>query len=308
MATENKSSLLRQIGFTGATALVVSNMVGTGIFTSTGFLAGDLGQVGVVLGIWVVGAICALAGALCYSELGINYPSSGGEYVYLTQAFGPTWGFMCGWISFFAGFSAPIALTSLAFSEYVSYFFPAVKQSNSVTFGPAGFPLQIGPAQYLACGLIALFTLLNFFGVKRVARVQTALTGAKLVVILSFIVLGLLFGKGDWANFTRDAVRTSPNTIPAQFLVSLVWIYVGYSGWNAATYVAEEIHKPEKTLPKALAFGTLLVTVLFLLLNVVFIYAVPLEQMKGVLAVGTLTAKALFGPEIAGIFGLNALM
>ena len=303
MPSEKNSPLLRQIGFLGATALVVSNMVGTGIFTSTGFLAGDLGQVNVILGIWVVGAICALAGALCYSELGINYPSSGGEYVYLTQAFGPTWGFMCGWISFFAGFSAPIALTSLAFSEYVSYFFPAVRQSNSATFGPAGFQLQIGPAQYLACGLIGVFTLLNFFGVKRVARIQTALTGVKLVVILSFIVLGLFFGKGDWANFAKDAVRTSPNTIPEQFLVSLVWIYVGYSGWNAATYVAEEIRKPEETLPRALAFGTLLVTVLFLLLNVVFIYAVPLEQMKGVLAVGTLTAKALFGPEIAGIFG-----
>ena len=111
-----------------ATALVVSNMVGTGIFTSTGYLAGQLGSAQLILLIWAVGAVCALAGAFCYSELGINFPSSGGEYVYLTEAFGPTWGFMTGWISFFAGFSAPIALAALTFSDYVGHFFPALKQ------------------------------------------------------------------------------------------------------------------------------------------------------------------------------------
>ena len=101
----SKPALLRQLGLVSATALVVSNMVGTVIFTGTGFLAGDLGSPGLVLGIWIVGAACALLGALCYSELGVNLPSSGGEYVYLTRAFGPTWGFVTGWASFFAGFS-----------------------------------------------------------------------------------------------------------------------------------------------------------------------------------------------------------
>jgi basic amino acid/polyamine antiporter, APA family len=121
----SKPSLLRQLGVFSATALVVSNMIGTGIFTFTGYLAGDLGSASLVLWIWVVGAVCALTGALCYSELGINMPSSGGEYVYLTQAFGPTWGFMTGWVSFFAGFSAPIALAALAFSDYLAQFYPA---------------------------------------------------------------------------------------------------------------------------------------------------------------------------------------
>ena len=102
-------------------------MIGTGIFTATGFLAGELGSPKLVLGIWVVGAVCAFLGAICYSELGINFPSSGGEYVYLTRAFGPTWGFMTGWASFFAGFSAPIAAAALAFSEYLGHFFPALQ-------------------------------------------------------------------------------------------------------------------------------------------------------------------------------------
>jgi len=121
--TENPPVLLRQLGIVSATALVVSNMVGAGIFGTTGFLAGDLGDPKLVLSIWVVGALFALAGAFCYSELGINLPASGGEYVYLTRAYGPTWGFMSGWISFFAGFSAPIAAVALLFSDYLGHFF-----------------------------------------------------------------------------------------------------------------------------------------------------------------------------------------
>ena len=120
----SSTALLRQLGVVSATALVISNMVGTGIFTTSGFLAGDLGSPSLVLGIWVVGALFAMVGAFCYSELGVNFPSSGGEYVYLTRAYGPTWGFMTGWVSFFAGFSAPIAAAALAFSDYLGYFFP----------------------------------------------------------------------------------------------------------------------------------------------------------------------------------------
>ena len=295
-----KPALLRQIGLTGATALVISNMIGTGIFTTTGFLAGDLGDVSTVLAIWVVGAICALAGAFCYSELGINFPSSGGEYVYLTEAFGPAAGFMVGWISFVAGFSGPIALAALAFAEYVGYFFPAVKQQDSQMM-LAG--LSVGPAQLLACAVVALFTVLNLFGIAKISKIQNVLTGVKLVVIVGFIVLGFLAGNGNWANFSQSAIRTSTNSIPAQFSISLLFIYVSYSGWNAATYVAEEVQNPERNLPLALTIGTTLVATLFLGLNLVFIYAQPLEQMKGVVAIGALSASHLFGQQVSGIFG-----
>src|SRR3989440_8172311 len=125
-----RPGLLRQIGFFSATALVISNMVGTGIFATTGFMAGDLGSAQLILACWVVGALFAVAGALSYSELGVNFPSSGGEYVYLTHAFGPELGFMTGWVSFFAGFSAPIATAALAFSEYVGCFFPPLRQAR----------------------------------------------------------------------------------------------------------------------------------------------------------------------------------
>src|SRR3984957_17973065 len=133
-------ALLRQLGLVSATALVVSNMIGTGIFTTTGFMVGDLGDARIVLLVWLVGALFALCGALTYSELGANFPSSGGEYVYLTRAFGPAWGFMTGWISFFAGISAPIAAASLAFADYLEYFYPSLRQANApFVFGSGAF-------------------------------------------------------------------------------------------------------------------------------------------------------------------------
>ncbi len=303
----SRPALLRQLGVVSATALVVSNMIGTGIFTSSGFLAGDLGSPALLLWIWVAGALCALCGAFCYAELGINMPSSGGEYVYLTQAFGPTWGFISGWVSFFAGFSAPIAAASLAFSDYVARFFPEVGQKNSrVLFGSGDYTVSFGGAQLLACALVLMFSVINILGVQRVARLQNVLTGAKVLIMASFIVLGLLVGTGDTAHFSMNAVRTSATSLPAQFAISLFWIYVAYSGWNAATYVAEELRQPSRTLPMALTVGTALVAVLYLLLNFIFIYAAPLEDMKGVLAVGALAATRLFGTEVGGIF--SALM
>ena len=290
-----------------ATALVVSNMIGTGIFATTGFMAGDLGSAKLILSCWFVGALFALAGALTYSELGVNFPSSGGEYVYLTRAYGPTWGFVTGWVSFFAGFSAPIAAAALAFSDYLGYFFPGLKQANAqITIGSGGFAFKLGGAQLMACSLIGLFTILNCFGISRVAKIQNVLTATKIVVIISFVGLGFLVGTGNWAHFSMPAVRTSTTSLPAQFAISLLWVMVGYSGWNAATYVAEELRNPERNLPIALAFGTALVTAMYVGLNLIFIYSTPLESMKGVLAIGSLAASNLFGKEVAGIY--SALM
>ncbi len=284
-------------------------MIGTGIFTGTGFLAAQLGSPNLILLIFGVGGICAFVGAMCYAELGVNFPSSGGEYVYLTKAFGPTWGFMTGWASFFAGFSAPIALASLAFSEYLGHFFPALREANApVIAGSGEYVFRLGGAQFIACVLVSVFTLLNVFGVQRAARVQNVLTSLKVLVLLAFIGLGFTMGQGSTAYFSDTAARDVSTPLAEQFAISLVWVYVAYSGWNAATYVAEELRRPSWTLPRALGIGTVLVTVLYLGLNLVFMYAAPLEEMKNVEAVGSFTASHLFGPVGAGIFaGLMAL-
>jgi APA family basic amino acid/polyamine antiporter len=300
-------ALLRQLGVVSAAALVISNMVGTGIFAATGFLAADLGDPFLVLGIWIVGALVALSGAFCYSELGINFPSSGGEYVYLTRAYGPTWGFMTGWTSFFAGFSAPIAAAALVFSYYLAYFFPALRQDQTAfTVGSGALSISIGGAQLLASALILVFTVVNIFGVSRVAKLQNVLTAVKLLVLVAFILLAFTSGAGSWEHLSQPGERLSRLPISLQFALSLFWIYLCYSGWNAATYVAEELKRPERTLPVALTLGTLVVTALFMILNVVFIYAIPVGEMREggepMRAIGSGAAARLFGPEAAGTF------
>src|SRR5258707_1034319 len=151
-----------------------------------------------------------------------------------------------------------------------------------------------------------IFTTTNIFGVQRVARLQNVLTGAKILTLFSFIVLAFTIGNGDWDHFSVPAVRTSADSIPTQFVLSLFFIYLAYSGWNAATYVAEELKQPARTLPLALTVGTILVEALYVGLNLVFIYAVPLENLKCETAVGALAASRLFCPHGAG--NLVALM
>ena len=295
-------SLARQLGIVSATALVVSNMVGAGIFGTTGHMTAALGDPLLILAAWTAGAVFAFAGALCYAELGVNFPSSGGEYVYLNRAFGPMWGFMTGWVSFFAGFSAPIASTALIFASYIQPFFPQSNPNQMVTAGPFG----VGFPQVIASGLIALFTVLNCFGIRRMAKVQNILTASKLVILTGLVFFGFLLGWGSWQHFTAAAPRSSHQPVVVDFVIQLLWVMVAYSGWNAATYVAEEIDNPSRTLPRALLGGTVIVAILYLGLNLVFIYSTPPTDLKGVTAVGQLAASNLFGPAFAGPF--SALM
>lgn len=295
--------LVRRLGLVSATAIVVSNMIGAGIFTTTGFLAGQLGSPTTVVSLWFVGAAIAFLGAICYAELGANFPRSGGEYVYLTEAFGPAWGFVDGWVTFFAGFSAPIAVAAIGISAYLAYFNPALDPTSAagdVVLGP--LTLHLGPGRLAACLVVVAFTLLNLVGVETVARMQNGLTGIKLLVLSLFLLLGFAVGTGDWGHFAQPAERTSELALPAQFLISLIFVYWAYSGWNAAIYVAEEIRDPEVTLPRSLLLGTTIVAVFYALLNALYIYATPLEEMKGVIAVGSQAAESLFGERGGGWF------
>src|SRR5262245_39651195 len=197
-------------------------MVGSTIWGATGFMASALGDPKLILLAWFVGALFALAGAVSYSELGVNFPSSGGEYVYLTRAYGPAWGFMTGWVSFFAGFSAPIATAALIFANYVGHFFPVFAESNVLfTLGAGKVSLNVDGAQLLASALIAGFTILNCFGVARVAKIQNTLTGIKIVVIVALIGFGFYMGSGSWANFSTLTTRDSTRPLPVDFVIQL---------------------------------------------------------------------------------------
>jgi basic amino acid/polyamine antiporter, APA family len=295
-------TLTRRLGLVSATALVVSNMIGTGIFTTTGFLAADLGSPVVVLLIWVVGGVSAILGAICYSELALNFTSSGGEYLYLTRAYGPTWGFVTGWVSFFAGFSAPIAAAALAFASYVAFFLPNRHTGERIDWSV----FRLGPQQLIACALVVSLSIWNCLGIRRSALLQNWLTALKIATLLTFIVAALLGDNGNWSNLSQTTARSVATPLWEQFAISLFWIYVSYSGWNAAVYVAEEIENPEHNLPRALMIGSALVLVVYFALNVAFLYAVPLESMKGVIPIGALAASHLFGPHAASAF--NAVM
>jgi APA family basic amino acid/polyamine antiporter len=296
-------TLRRELTVTNGTAIVIANMIGAGIFGITGFLAGDLGKPSLVLGIWMAGALVALAGCLCYAELAINLPRSGGEYVYLREAWGPAWGFLSGWISFFAGFAAPVAASALLFSEYLAHFFPALSPRS-----PAGMVfisskwMHIGSGHLLAVGVVGVFAVANILGIRFAGRLQNVLTGLKVGVLGGFLVLAFLMGKGSVSHFSASVVRTSHHSLGGQCAVSLIFVMFAYSGWNAATYVAEEMKSPERTLPASLVAGTLIVAVFYLALNAAFIYAMPLEAMKGIERIGGAAAEALFGGKGGDFF------
>jgi APA family basic amino acid/polyamine antiporter len=276
----------RQLGLGAAAAIVIANMIGTGVFTSAGFQAMSLHDPATMLLTWVVGGVVALCGAAAYSELGSMMPRVGGEYVYLRRAYHPIVGVMSGWASLVAGFSAPIAVAALLFAGYLG----KVVGVDGATFG-----------KLVAVGLIAAMTALHAFDTVIGGRVQAVFTAAKTLLIIVFIVLALAIGKGDWANLASREGGLS-NVWTLSFAQALMFVSFAYSGWNAAAYIAGEIDEPRKNLPRALLAGTAIVMVLYILLNLVFLYAVPPEQLGApIVEVGDAAARALFGERTGAL-------
>jgi basic amino acid/polyamine antiporter, APA family len=284
----------RKLGLTVTAAIVVANMIGTGVFTSTGFQAASLHDPLTILLAWVVGGVLALCGAAAYAELGSLMPRAGGEYVYLREAYHPAVGFMSGWVSLTAGFSAPIAVSALAFASYLSKLIP----------GLSGAPWMI---KAVAIALIIGVTSLHAFDTVLGGRVQAVFTAAKVLLIVLFIAGGLLFGDGHWSNLASQSGGFSNVATPA-FATALIYVSFAYSGWNAAAYIANEVDRPQRTLPRALLVGTGLVMALYVLLNVVFFYAVPSSALASnpigggpVFEVGDAAARALFGNKAGSL-------
>ena len=268
---------LKKISVVTATNLVVANMVGTGVFTSLGFQVAGITSDFALIALWVVGGIAALCGALSYAELATALPRSGGEYHYLSRIYDPAVGFLSGWISVVVGFPAPIALAGIAFGEYFKVFAPG--------FSPVLISLL----------LIWIITLVHLFGLRVEEMFQNASTFLKIGLILVLIVAGLLI-----ANPQILHMNPGPNVVATlvspPFAISLVYVMYAYSGWNAATYITEEVRNAGKNVPWALLIGTVAVTVLYLLLNYVFLLTIPKSALSGQLEVGLLAGQAIFGP------------
>jgi len=271
-----------------AIAVVVSNVIGTGIFTTSGFLAQDLKSPGLLLFIWVLGGALALAGALCYGELGARFPRSGGEYVFLREVYGPLPAFLTGWGSFLVGFSAPIAANAIAFTAHLSYFFPALSDAG----------LGFKPSHVVAVFTIFFFSLVHRRTAEVGARFHVGVTVVKVTLIVLLIVGAPLVGRGSFTHFEETVPILWSDAMPA-LAVGLIFVMFSYSGWNAAAYIGEELKDPSRTLPRALLYGTFIVVAIYVGLNVVYLYALPITDMMGVVRVGERAAHKLFVAQAA---------
>ena len=270
-----------------AIAVIVANMVGTGVFTSLGFQLLDIQSGFVILMLWLVGGITALCGALSYAELGAMYPRSGGEYNFLNEIYHPLAGFVSGWVSATIGFAAPTALAAITFGKYFTSVFPQLSST------------------YLACGLIIILTLVHATSRKNSGQLQSLFTLLKIILIIVFCVL----------CFAMVDTPQDINFLPIEgdkellfsgaFAVSLIYVNYAFSGWNAATYLSNELEEPTKNLPLILGIGTGIVLLLYLALNFIFLYVAPIDSLKGQLEVGYIAAQSVFGPVGAAIMGVS---
>ena len=286
--------LPRKLKLFSLTNIVVGDMIGAGIFTTSGLLLAQLHNPVLLLLLWVIGGAIALSGALSYGELGAKFPEAGGDYAFLSRLFSPLLGFLSGWVSFLVGFSAPVAASSLAFSEYMIRILP-----------PGQLPEEIELAKKaLAVGIILVFTLIHYFGLRSGSRVQNVLTVIKVGLISLLLFTGFVFGEGSFEHFRPQNGDSFPAANPKTVGLALMWIMFAYSGWNASTYVGSEVYSPLKNIPRSLLMGTFTVTVLYLLLNVLYVYAVAPLEMEGVISIGGLTANNLFNRSLDQLFSL----
>jgi len=295
-----EEKLERKLGLFPATNIVVANMIGAGIFTTSGLLMSGLNNPVLMIALWVAGGIIALCGALSYGELGAAMPGAGGEYLFLSRLYSPIFGFLSGWVSFIVGFSAPIAASALGFSEYFTRAVPGLAlwlQNNGIMEPKL-------TSKLLAISVILIFTAIHYRGIKYGARIQNALTILKILLIVILLTAGFSSGRGDFSNFTRTAGVTSGLAGWKTIGLSLMWIMFAYSGWNASTYLGAEIKNPSRNLPGSLIYGTLIVMVLYLGLNVLYVYGINPEEMKGVISVGGLAMGNLFGKSAEVLFSI----
>jgi len=264
------------VSVTVATAIVVADMVGVGVFTSLGFQVKDIPSGFAIIALWSVGGIVALCGVFSYSELGAMFPRSSGEYNFLSRAFHPAFGFVAGFVSATVGFAAPVALAAIALGEYGRSIFPGA------------------PPMTVAVGIVWLVSLIQLTGVKHSSTFQLISTILKVVLITAFLIAGFVIGTPQPVSFTPQAGDLG-YIASAPFAIGLVFVMYSFSGWNAATYIVGEMRDASQNLPRALLSGTLIVLVLYVALNAVFLHTAPIDKLAGQIDVARIAGTYIFG-------------
>lgn len=290
-----QSGLKRELGLFDAVMLIVGNIIGIGIFVTTGEIAQTLPSPGGILLIWVLGGLLALAGALSCAELAASLPYSGGDYVYLREAYGSFVGFLSGWSSFLVTFSGSIALLAVVFTVFVSFFLP-ILALDRVLFSAEilSFSLSLSLGHFFSIFVVFVLSAIHYIGVSMGRLVQNVLTLLKIGALLGIIVLAVLLGKGNVEHFSPFFDLDKIGNLSA-FGFAFIPVIFTYAGWNAVIYMAGEVKQPEKNLPCALLWANLLVIFLYLAVNVVYFYAVPVDKMQGAIRVSEVATTALFG-------------
>lgn len=276
--------------FTTVIAIVIANMVGTGIFTSLGFQLLEIRSGFVLLMLWAVGGIVALCGAITYAELGAALPRSGGEYNFLARIYHPAAGFISGWVSVTIGFAAPTALAAITFAAYATSALP----------GESSDALR----KTLACSLVVALTLVHASTRRNSGSLQVIFTILKVSVIVGFCIAAVTFAKVPQPVHFWPAAGDSVLLTSSAFAVSLIYVSYAYTGWNVATYLSSELENPQRTLPGILMTGTLVVMLLYLALNFVFLWVAPMDAMAGQIEVGYIAARSAFGDVGGRLTGL----
>lgn len=295
-ATQGSSQLLRKMNLLDSTFLVIGAIIGSGIFMTTGFIAEYLPSPLMILIVWLLGGFFAMSGALAFAELGAMYPRAGGQYIYLREAYGPWAGFLFGWGFFWVIECGGVAALAVGFAEYFGYFVPALStKTYLLKFHLLGFDYSLSAGQLIAAASILFLSAINYIGIKSGIVVQNIFTFLRIAAVAVFIVLGLTIGsKAGVVSF--EGLMTGDMSFSIKFfglaLIAVLWTY---DGWYSVNCTAGEIKNPGKNIPRSLILGTVSVTLIYFLMNIVYVSALPIERMKGVARIGELASTQLFG-------------
>ena len=300
------SGLNRALGLWDVTTITAGTILGSAIFVAAAFVPREVPHPALVLLLWVTGGLIAIAGALSYAELGTMFPEAGGQYQYLKQAFGPLWGFLFGWTSLLAIQAGPVAYLGVAFGEYLGAFVPFFSSRHliaSVALGP--WTWEPNTAQAAGVAAIALLSAVNYFGTRQGAAVQGSLTAIKLLSLAGLIGFGLMAPARvsiDWA------APLPPGNLLAAMGLAVVAVLGNFDGWYQATLSAGEIRRPERNLPLGMIGGTVLIGVLYLLVNLVYFRAMPLAALGASNRIGEEASTALLGPTAGRLLAAAVLV
>jgi basic amino acid/polyamine antiporter, APA family len=304
----SQPSLIRGLSLLDSVLLLVSGVIGSSIFLTAKDIAGPLPNPALFLGVWVAGAVVSLFACAAFAELGSMFPHSGGQYVYLREAYGDLVGFLYGWMLFSVANGGTIAALAVASAAYMGQIVPVISQEHVVT---TFIGITVTRAHLVGLLLIVILTLVNVFGLRWGALLQNVSTWTKFTAMAAFVLLGFTIGKGSWSHFSLAgtgglSMGLSPGAWISAFGVGLIAVFWAYDGWVYITWVSGEVKNPERNVPRAMVLGILAVAVIYIAMNMTYVYAMPLSEIARHETIAHAAAAALFSPQAA--FWLSAMI